>query len=256
MKAEIHPSPYRLVWLKQSYEIKVFHRALVLLSIRTTYKDDIYSYIVPMDGYHILLGRPWQFDPNVVHNGKNNTHSFYFENRKITLLPSKELTCTYCSPPSYSKSAMFLSRSCFETKIHNTSMSFTLMTCSSHVVYGCVSCFPLYLTTLSNHTRLSGKVIDFITDLQRIHKLTYDHLVALVVKNKITMDCHRHHVEFEVGDNGWAVLIKDHFLLHDYNMLKGRKTGPLKVFHKSTRMHTVFDFLAAFVHPMFSMSRI
>ena len=68
------------------------------------------------------------------------------------------------------------------------------MTRPSHVVYGCVSCFPLDLTTLSNHIRLSSKVIDFIIDLQRIHKLTYDHFVALVVKNKITMDCHRHHV--------------------------------------------------------------
>ena len=79
LKAEVHPSPYWLAWLKQSFEIKV-SRALVPLSIGTTYKDDIYYDIVPMNGYHILLGRPWQCDRNVVHNGKNNTHSFYFEN--------------------------------------------------------------------------------------------------------------------------------------------------------------------------------
>ena len=71
------------------------------------------------------------------------------------------------------------------------------------------------LAPLSNLTRLSGKAIDFITDLQRIHKLTYDHLVASVAKYKITTNCHLHHVEFEVGDKVWAVLIKDHFLLHD-----------------------------------------
>lgn len=41
-----------------------------------------------MDVSHIILGRPWQYDREVVHNGKVNTHSFMFEGRKITLLPS------------------------------------------------------------------------------------------------------------------------------------------------------------------------
>ena len=136
MKAEVYPSLYRLAWLKQSSEIKVSRCALVLLSISTTHKDDIYCDIVPMDGYHILLGRPWQFDRNVVHNGKNNTHSFYFENRKIILVTSKELTCADRSPPLDSKPAMFLSRSRFETELHTL----------SHVVYGCVLCCPLELT--------------------------------------------------------------------------------------------------------------
>ena len=232
--------------MKKSSKIKVSRHALVSLSISTTYKDAIYYDIIPMDGYHILLGPPWQFDWNVVHNGKNNTHSFYFKNRKITLLPSKDLTCANRSPPSDSKPAMFLSRSCFETELYAL----------SHVVNGCVLCYSLDLTILSNRSRLSSKAIDFITDLQHIHKLTYDHLVASVAKYKITTNCHRHHVEFEVGDKVLVVLIKDHFLLHNYNRLKGRKTSPLKVLHKSTRMHTAFDFLTAFIHPMFSMSSI
>ena len=29
-----------------------------------------------MDVYHILLGRPWQFDRNAVHEGKMNVYSF------------------------------------------------------------------------------------------------------------------------------------------------------------------------------------
>ena len=58
LKAEVHSSPYRLTWLKQSSETKVSCHDLVLLSIDTTYKDDIYCDIVPKDDYHILLGRP------------------------------------------------------------------------------------------------------------------------------------------------------------------------------------------------------
>ena len=73
LKDEVHPSPYQLAWLKQGYKIKVSHHALVPLSIDTTYKDDIYYDVVPMDAYHIMLSRPWQFDWNVVHNGKHNT---------------------------------------------------------------------------------------------------------------------------------------------------------------------------------------
>ena len=49
LKAEVHLSPYRLAWLKEGFEIKVSHRALVPLSIGTTYKDDIYCDVVPMD---------------------------------------------------------------------------------------------------------------------------------------------------------------------------------------------------------------
>ena len=132
LNAEVHPSPYRLAWLKQGSEIKVSHRALVPLSISTTYKDDIYCDVVPMDDCHILLGRLWQFDWNVVHDGKHNTHNFYFENRKIALLPLKELTCAGLSYSPTPKPAMFLSRSHFETKLHDTGMCFALIIRPSH----------------------------------------------------------------------------------------------------------------------------
>ena len=113
--------------MKQGSEIKVSHHALVPLSINTTYKDDIYCDVVPMDAYHILLGWPWQFDHNVVHDGKLNTHSLYYENRNITLFPSKELTCAGLSPSPTSKLAMFLSCLHFMTKLHDTGMCFALI---------------------------------------------------------------------------------------------------------------------------------
>ena len=31
---------------------------------------------MPMDVRHILLGRPWQFDKKVIHDGRTNCHSF------------------------------------------------------------------------------------------------------------------------------------------------------------------------------------
>lgn len=43
-----------------------------------------------MDVSHIILGRPWQYDREVIHNGKLNTYLFMFQGRKITLLPSPD----------------------------------------------------------------------------------------------------------------------------------------------------------------------
>ena len=97
------------------------------------------------------------------------------------------------------------------------------------VVYGCVQRCPLDLTTLPNRTRMHCKAIDFIEDLQRIHKLTHDHLVGSVAKYKLMADRHRRHVEFAIGDKVWVVLTKDRFPLHEYNKLKARKIGPLEM---------------------------
>jgi hypothetical protein len=41
-----------------------------------------------MDACHIFLGRPWQYDRNVHHDGRKNTYSLLVDNVKITLLPN------------------------------------------------------------------------------------------------------------------------------------------------------------------------
>lgn len=40
-----------------------------------------------MDAYHILLGRSWQFDRPVLHDGRMNTYNFQLEGNKIVLHP-------------------------------------------------------------------------------------------------------------------------------------------------------------------------
>ena len=40
-----------------------------------------------MDATHLLLGRPWQYDKKVMHDGFTNRYSFMHAGKKITLAP-------------------------------------------------------------------------------------------------------------------------------------------------------------------------
>ena len=79
-----HPRSYKLQWLNDCGEVKVNKQVLVSFSIRR-YKDEVLCDAVPMHAGHILLGRPWQFDKKVNHDGFNNRHSFV--NKTITFVP-------------------------------------------------------------------------------------------------------------------------------------------------------------------------
>ena len=66
---EQHPRPYRLAWLKKGGEISVSKRSLVTFSVGMKYQDIVWCDVVTMEACHLLLGRPWQFDRDVTHNG-------------------------------------------------------------------------------------------------------------------------------------------------------------------------------------------
>ena len=51
------------------------------------YKDEVLCDVVPMHAGHLLLGRPWQYDRKVTHNGFKNRYSFTKGGRTITLVP-------------------------------------------------------------------------------------------------------------------------------------------------------------------------
>jgi len=43
--------------------------------------------VVPMEANHLLLGRSWQYDRDVVHNGVTNKFSFMHKGKKVTVTP-------------------------------------------------------------------------------------------------------------------------------------------------------------------------
>ncbi|KAL5801034.1 hypothetical protein ACOSQ3_032666 [Xanthoceras sorbifolium] len=76
----------KLQWLNDSGEVRVNKQVLVSFSIGK-YKDEVVCDVVPMNAGHILLGRPWQFDRHVTHDGYTNRYSFVLHKRPITLVP-------------------------------------------------------------------------------------------------------------------------------------------------------------------------
>ncbi|XP_019059496.1 PREDICTED: uncharacterized protein LOC109117167 [Tarenaya hassleriana] len=86
LPTEKHPHPYKLQWLNNTGEIKVTERVKIPFSIGK-YHDEVICDVVPMQAGHILLGRPWQFDREVKHNGRANQYSFVYDKRKVVLAP-------------------------------------------------------------------------------------------------------------------------------------------------------------------------
>ncbi|XP_057990739.1 uncharacterized protein LOC110655165 [Hevea brasiliensis] len=71
----LHPKPYGLQWLNDCGKLRVIKQVLVPFSIGK-YHNEVVCDVVPMVATHLLLGRPWQFDRSVVHDGKKNKPAY------------------------------------------------------------------------------------------------------------------------------------------------------------------------------------
>lgn len=88
LKRNKHHFIYWVSWLKKEHHLLVNEKSLVSFQIRN-YKDEIMCDVILMDKWHILLGRSWQFDRQVVHNGKLNTYTIHRDDEEYTLTPMK-----------------------------------------------------------------------------------------------------------------------------------------------------------------------
>jgi hypothetical protein len=84
-----HPSPYKVLWLQKGHQVNVTKQCLVEFKI-VGYNDKILCDVIPMDVCHLLLGRPWKYDRNVIHDGRMNTYTLEKNGRTHMLLPIKD----------------------------------------------------------------------------------------------------------------------------------------------------------------------
>jgi hypothetical protein len=84
-----HPSPYRVLWLQKGHQVNVTKQCLVEFKIGG-YKYEIICDVIPMDVCHLLVGRPWKYDMNVIHDGRKNTCTLENNGRTHMLLSIKD----------------------------------------------------------------------------------------------------------------------------------------------------------------------
>jgi hypothetical protein len=89
LKMNKHLSPYKVTWLQKGHQVCVTKQFLVNFKMGE-YKDEILCDVIPMDVCHVLLGRPWQYDRHVVHDGRMNTYTLEKDGRSHTLHPVKD----------------------------------------------------------------------------------------------------------------------------------------------------------------------
>ena len=53
--------------------------------------------VIPIEIFHMFLGRPWQFDRHVVHDGHVNTYTLTKDEVKHKLKPLNEIDEKVCS---------------------------------------------------------------------------------------------------------------------------------------------------------------
>ncbi|CAA7030667.1 unnamed protein product [Microthlaspi erraticum] len=154
IKTTPHPAPYPLAWLNNISELRVSKEVKVPFSIGK-YHDEVSCDVAPMDACHLLLGRPWEYDRDVIQKGKSNTYSFVFGDRTVTLLSSPEQVevspATFTSRDQHqatgsSNSLLVLPKAAFETELYDNPTIWALVT--SPIVTSSVSEVPPAFTTL------------------------------------------------------------------------------------------------------------
>ena len=71
LPAKPHPQPYKVAWIN-NMSISVNKRCLVSFS-NGVYSDSVWCDVIPMKVAHIILRRPWLYDRDVHHYGRENT---------------------------------------------------------------------------------------------------------------------------------------------------------------------------------------
>ena len=88
LRKTVHLEPYRVAWLLKGHQVLMREQCWVKFHVGI-YQDEVRCDIIEMDACHILLGIPWQFDKEAVHEGKRNVYSFEMNGKKHSLHPLK-----------------------------------------------------------------------------------------------------------------------------------------------------------------------
>ncbi len=117
-----HPTHYKVSWLQKGHQLLVDEQCKVEFQI-CRYKDKVVCDIMPMDVCHILLGKPWQYDRKVVHDGLKNCYKFVKDGIKHMFFPIKEEGTAGKSEPR----ALLVSGKQFLKQVEDSEMGYAVV---------------------------------------------------------------------------------------------------------------------------------
>ena len=117
-----HPTLYKVSWLQKGHQLLVDEQCEVEFQIGR-YKDKVICDIILMDVCYILLGRPWQYERKVVHDGLKNYYKFVKDGIKHMLVPIKEEGTARTSEPR----AFLISGKQFLKQVEDSEMGYAVV---------------------------------------------------------------------------------------------------------------------------------
>jgi hypothetical protein len=86
-------------FLQKGHKVMVSRQCKVDFKIGG-HRGEVLCDVIPMDVFHVLLGRPWKYDRNAIHDGRKNTYSLEKNGCKHMLLPIEDKGVKEESVPS------------------------------------------------------------------------------------------------------------------------------------------------------------
>ena len=99
----------------------------VPVAIGRTYNNDVLCDVLDMDACDILLGRPWEFDTDALHSGRENAYRFAWKGRKVCLLPLSPGVIWEKTTPREDKAIMLCDKGKFLSDLGNSADIYTLV---------------------------------------------------------------------------------------------------------------------------------
>ena len=93
MKTKKHQNPYKVTWIDSTF-IDVQERCQISIQF-AMYADNVWCDILSIDVGHIILGRSWLFDLDVIIYGQTNYYSFIHNGKKVKLMSNQYKAPTF-----------------------------------------------------------------------------------------------------------------------------------------------------------------
>ncbi|KAH7567997.1 hypothetical protein JRO89_XS07G0210700 [Xanthoceras sorbifolium] len=267
-----HPTPYKVAWFRKGNEVPVTSCCLVKFNMGNDLEEEAWCDVAPIDACHILLGRPWLYDKDVVHHTRANTYTLKRGTKTLILQPMKEERIAI---NKNSKVSRFLTGHQFEEEsreigviyalvrkdkreehlqeclvgkyvkswdsvlpqaefAYNNSMNRSIKKTPFEAAYGLKPQTVFDLVPLPQDTRVSDEGEAFAEHIRAIHEEVQVAIKASNESYAAAANQHRKVQEFKEGDMVLVHLKRERFPKGTYHKLKARKFRPCKPASEST----------------------